>query len=82
MHPAFLHKPEGRKFVACIFGMDLSLVSDLTAVIKNQVRSGCSAAPCVLQHGTLCVAPTLPTAPARGAASPAWGLTLVRDSWS
>ena len=37
MHPAFLHKPEGRKFVAGIFAMDLSLVRDLTAVIKNQV---------------------------------------------
>ncbi|KAF5833222.1 condensin II non structural maintenance of chromosomes subunit-domain-containing protein [Dunaliella salina] len=40
MHPGFLHKPEGRKFVACIFGMDISLVSDLTAVIKNQIPSG------------------------------------------
>lgn len=36
-NPGFLHKPDGRKFIAACFGMDPSLVAALTAVIKNQV---------------------------------------------
>lgn len=37
MHPAFLHRPEGRKFIAFVLRLHLPMVTELTAIIKNQV---------------------------------------------
>ncbi len=37
-NPAFVHRPEGRRFLASLFNLDRQLVTELTATIKNQVR--------------------------------------------
>ncbi len=38
MSPAFLHRPEGRRFLASLFNLDKDFVGELTATLKNQVR--------------------------------------------
>ena len=35
--PAFIHRPEGRRFLASLFNLDKGFVGELTAIIKNQV---------------------------------------------
>lgn len=36
--PSFLQRQEGRRFLASLFKLDVSLVGELTAIMKNQVR--------------------------------------------
>lgn len=38
IHPALLHKAEGRKLLSYIFRMDPVLVPELTAAMKQQVK--------------------------------------------
>lgn len=44
--PAFIHRPEGRRFLASLFNLDKDFVGELTAIIKNQAsRSHASIIP-------------------------------------
>jgi hypothetical protein len=36
--PAFVSRPEGRKFLACLLTVHPSMVQEMTSVIRNQVR--------------------------------------------
>ena len=38
MCPAFLHRPEGRRFLATLLTVHPSMVREVTAVMRNQVR--------------------------------------------
>jgi hypothetical protein len=35
--PAFVSRPEGRKFLACLLTVHPSMVQEITSVIRNQV---------------------------------------------
>lgn len=41
MTPGILQRPEGRKFVAHLFCLDAGLVTELAAIVRNQVRAQC-----------------------------------------
>ena len=54
--PAFLHRPEGRRFLASLFNLDKDFVGELTAIIKNQVWGvGFVGEPGALSGCTPCV---------------------------
>lgn len=40
MSPAFVHRTDGRRFLASLFGLDVSLVRELTAIVRNQIPAG------------------------------------------
>ncbi|KAJ9506983.1 hypothetical protein QJQ45_016540 [Haematococcus lacustris] len=37
MHPAFLHRQEGRRFLAFVFKLHAPMIQELTAIMKNQI---------------------------------------------
>ncbi|GAX76009.1 hypothetical protein CEUSTIGMA_g3452.t1 [Chlamydomonas eustigma] len=39
-NPAFVSRPEGRRFLASLFNLDKNFVSELTVIVKNQIPSG------------------------------------------
>lgn len=55
MHPAFLHRPEGRKFVAFVFRLHVPLVAELMAIVKNQVWSCGDCCWCSLARALDCL---------------------------
>jgi hypothetical protein len=38
--PAFVSRPEGRKFLSCLLTVHPSMVQEMTSVIRNQVGGG------------------------------------------
>ncbi|KAL6746182.1 condensin II non structural maintenance of chromosomes subunit-domain-containing protein [Haematococcus lacustris] len=37
MHPAFLHRQEGRRFLAFVFKLHAPMIQELTAIMRNQI---------------------------------------------
>jgi hypothetical protein len=42
--PAFVSRPEGRKFLACLLTVHPSMVQEMTSVIRNQVGASAMSA--------------------------------------